>query len=198
MTGNPEYRHRVGLHEALTDLSDSITPLPHIAVELLEALDAPPRLAAHLRAVHHVAHRLARDLSDEFEFTREAVFFGAATHDLGKVRHPEELEHPGNRHEHAGYVLLLNYGVPPELARFADTHATSWHNPDSPTEDLLVSLADKIWKGARVTGLEQSVMQRMSGEEWDAFLRLDNVLAPIARDADRLLAFQASHPVRIV
>ena len=74
----------------------------------------------------------------------------------------------------------------------------SWHDPRAPTEDLLVSLADKIWKAARVTPLEQSVLQRLRGEEWDAFLRLSDILEPIARDADRLLAFQASHPVRIV
>ncbi len=189
----------MGLREALTDSGDTIKPLPALTVELLEALTSPPRLAAHLRVVHHVAHRLTADLAaDGLEFDRDAVLFGAATHDLGKVRHPEELEHPGHDHEQAGYELLLSYGVPHQLARFAGSHGTSWHNPDSPTEDLLVSLADKIWKGARVTALEQSILHRLGGEEWDAFLRLDNILAPIAKDADRLLAFQARHPVRIV
>jgi putative nucleotidyltransferase with HDIG domain len=189
----------MGLREALTDSGDTIEPLPSVAVELLEALAAPPRLAAHLRAVHHVAHRLTRDLAaDGLEFDRDAVLFGAATHDIGKVRHPEELEQPGHEHEQAGYELLLSFGVPPERARFAGTHGASWHDPDAPTEDLLVSLADKIWKAARVTPLEQSVLQRLRGEEWDAFLRLSNILEPIARDADRLLAFQAGHPVRIV
>ena len=94
--------------------------------------------------------------------------------------------------------MLLSYGVPHELARFAGSHGSSWHNPDSPTEDLLVSLADKVWKGSRVTALEQAVLQRMNGEEWDAFLRLDNILSKLARQADELLAFQFRHPVRIV
>lgn len=189
----------MGLREALTDSGDAIRPLPSIAVELLEALDAPPRLVAHLRAVHHVAYRLAGELAaDGLGFDRDAVLFGAATHDLGKVRHPDELEQPGHEHEQAGYELLLSFGVPPERARFAGSHGSSWHIPGSPTEDLLVSLADKIWKGTRVTALEQSVLARMRGEEWDAFLRLSNILDPIARDADQLLAFQARHPVRIV
>ena len=188
----------MGLEHALTD-DDSIKPLPSPAVELLQALQAPPRLAAHLRAVHHVAHQLTERLATEsLGFDRAAVLFGAATHDLGKVRHPEELEQPGHLHEPAGYELLLSYGVPHELARFAGSHGSSWLTPDAPTEDLLVSLADKVWKGARVTDLEQRVMERLPGEEWDAFLRLDNILGPIASEADRLLAFQFRHPVRIV
>jgi putative nucleotidyltransferase with HDIG domain len=188
----------VGLEHALTD-DDTIEPLPALAVELLHALEAPPRLAAHLRAVHHVAHRLTEELADEaMSFDKAAVLFGAATHDIGKVRHPEELEQPGHLHEPAGYELLLSYGVPHELARFAGSHGSSWLTPDPPTEDLVVSLADKVWKGARVTGLEQRVLERLPGEEWDAFLRLDNILGPIAGQADRLLAFQFRHPVRIV
>jgi hypothetical protein len=184
------------LSAALTDSADSILPLPGVAVELLEALDAPPRLAAHLRAVHHVAHRLTGDLATEgLEFDSAAVLFGAATHDIGKVRHPEELEHPGHEHERAGYELLLGYGVPHHLARFAGSHGTSWYDPDAPTDDLLVSLADKIWKGSRVTELEQRVLERIDGEEWDAFLRLDNVLGPLAGNADELLAFQGRHSV---
>lgn len=188
-----------GFYDALSDSADSILPLPALAVELLEAVDAPPRLAAHLRAVHHVAHRLTEDLAGEgLEFDRAAVLFGAATHDVGKVRHPEELEHPGHAHERTGYELLLGYGVPHHLARFAGTHGNCWHDPDAPTEDLLVSLADKVWKAARVTDLEQRVLERIGGEEWDAFLRLDNILAPIARQADGLLAYQGRHPVRTV
>ena len=83
------------------------------------------------------------------------------------------------------------------MARFARTHA-SWTDPDISMNDLLVSLADKVWKGARVTDLEQRVLERLPGEAWDTFLRLDNILAPIAGEADRLLAFQFRHPVRIV
>jgi hypothetical protein len=56
-----------------------------------------------------------------------------------------------------------------------------------------------VWKGNRVTGLEQRVLEHVVAqtgwEEWDAFLRLDNILAGLAADADRLLAFQFRHPV---
>jgi hypothetical protein len=188
----------MALRDALTD-DDSIRPLPALAVELLHALEAPPRLAAHLRAVHHVAYQLTEELAAEhLTVDRPAVLFGAATHDLGKVRHPEELEQPGHLHEPAGYELLLNYGVPHELARFAGSHGSSWLTPDPPTEDLLVSLADKVWKGARVTDLERKVLEKLPGEDWDAFLRLDDILGRLAAQADALLAFQFRHPVRIV
>jgi hypothetical protein len=185
------------LERALAD--PAVRPLPPTAAELLVALDAPPRLAAHLRAVHHVAHRITDGLAGHGLATdRGAVHFGAATHDIGKVRHVDELTSPGKRHEPAGQEILIQYGVPPELARFAATHG-SWREPARTPEDLLVSLADTVWKGERITGLEQLVLDHLvaatSLDEWDAFLRLDDVLATAAADADRLLSFQFRHPV---
>ena len=35
-------------------------------------------------------------------FDADAVLFGAAVHDFGKVRHPNELTGPGSRHEQDG------------------------------------------------------------------------------------------------
>jgi len=185
------------LRQALAD--PAVRPLPSVAAELLEALDAPPRLAAHLRAVHHVAHQVTERLAPYGLATdRTAVLFGAATHDIGKVRHIEELTGPGRAHEPAGQKILLQYGVPAELARFAATHG-SWREPARTVEDLLVSVADTVWKGERVTALEQRLLDHLVAttglDEWDAFLRLDDVLAQAAADADRLLAFQFSHPV---
>lgn len=66
-------------------------------------------------------------------------------------------------------------------------------------EDLLVSLADKVWKGRRVTDLEQLVVDRLADitgqAPWQTFLDLDDVLADLAAGADHRLAFQAEHPV---
>ncbi|MEW2592961.1 HD domain-containing protein [Micromonospora aurantiaca] len=190
------------LHRALTEAGDPpLLPLPGVAVELLAALAAPPRLGAHLRLVHDVAWHLTAAFADRFAavpFDRQAVLFGAAVHDLGKVEHPAELTGPGSAHEEAGYQLLLRFGVPEERARFAVTHA-AWHSPGVQLEDLMVSLADKVWKGRRVTDLEQLVVDRLAGitgqERWQTFLDLDDVLAELAAGADRRLAFQAEHPV---
>jgi hypothetical protein len=133
-------------------------------------------------------------------FDRAAVLFGAATHDIGKIIYVAELSGPGSEHEQAGYELLLSKGVEERRARFARTHA-SWHADDIGMDDLLVSLADKIWKAKRVQDLEQLVTEQLAAAtgqpSWEAFMTLDDVLEHIAAGADERLAFQASHPITI-
>ncbi|GAA4585880.1 hypothetical protein GCM10023194_29980 [Planotetraspora phitsanulokensis] len=152
----------IALRRALTEpAAPGIGPLPADAACLLLDLEAPPRLAAHLRAVHDTALRLVDAIGDalpRLRFDHEEVLFGAATHDIGKVIHTGELSGPGHAHERAGYELLLAHGVDARLARFARNHAT-WTAADISTEDLLVSLADKIWKAKRVRDLEDRVVE---------------------------------------
>ncbi|MFJ4523301.1 HDIG domain-containing metalloprotein [Streptomyces sp. NPDC088810] len=178
-----------------------LRPLPEQAALLLERAGAPPRLVAHLRAVHDVAAQLVAWVQrhcPHLEFDAEAVLFGAATHDIGKALHPAELSGPGTQHEEAGRELLLRYGVPAELARFAGTHA-SWTAPGTGVADLLVSLADKVWKNKRVPELEDLVVARLAGADgrpaWQWFMELDEVLTAIGEGADRRLAYQTSHPL---
>lgn len=190
------------LRSALTD-PDAVTTraLPADVARLLERLEAPPRLAAHLRIVHDVACQLTDALADrhpELAVDRAAVRFGAATHDVGKVVHVEEISGPGSAHEPAGYEILLAEGIPERLARFARTHG-DWSAPGLTIEDHLVSVADKVWKGKRVTDLEDLVVGRlaeaMRAEPWQAFLHLDEILDRLAGDAERRLAFQSDYPV---
>jgi hypothetical protein len=177
-----------------------LRPLPESVAERLTDLDCPPRPAAHLRAVHDVAHQLV-DWTGRHRpavaLDGEAVLFGAATHDIGKTLHPAEPSGPGSAHEEAGRTLLLGRGVAPELARFAATHA-SWTAPGVALEDLLVSLADKVGKNKRVPGLEDLVVTRLAeatgGAAWEEFAALDDLLTAVGEDADRRLAFQASFP----
>ncbi|WP_042458460.1 HD domain-containing protein [Streptacidiphilus jiangxiensis] len=180
----------------------SLRPLPPRVAQVLSGFDTPPRLVAHLRAVHEVAAQLVAWVErecPELVFDREAVLFGAATHDIGKVWHPEELSGPGSLHEESGRRLLLGQQVPQALARFAATHG-AWGSADVVVEDLLVSLADKAWKAKRVPELEDLVvaeLARASGREvWEEFLRLDEELTRIGEDAGARLAYQASYPVR--
>ena len=184
------------LDAALTD--SGLAPLPAEAVEHLVAVQAPPRLGAHLRLVHDVAGWLTEGLAGRFDFDRELVLFGAAVHDIGKVRHPEELSWPGHEHEAAGYALLLERGVAEPRARTARDHA-SWSRPDIRNEDLLIALADKIWKAKRVTDLEDLVVERMATaarvDRWESYRQLDDLLQQIAQDAEARLAFQACYPV---
>jgi hypothetical protein len=177
--------------------------LPPSAADLLVSLQAPPRLGAHLRAVHDVAWQLTGWLAGTYPrlvFDRAAVLFGAATHDIGKIVHPEELSGPGSRHEDAGRRLLLDAGVDPRLARFAGSHGT-WDSPTAGVEDHLVSVADKVWKARRVPDLEQLLVDRLvvvSGQEpWAAFLSLDDQLDALAAGADGRLAYQNGFPVAV-
>ncbi|GAA1253168.1 HD domain-containing protein [Kitasatospora nipponensis] len=195
MTASPR------LLRALHDTGDlPLRPLPARAVDLLQALAAPPRLAAHLRAVHDVAAQLL-DWTERHRPAlapdRAAVLFGAATHDIGKILHPAELQGPGSAHEEAGRALLLAHGTPAELARFAGTHG-SWQKPEVGLNDLLVSLADTIWKGRRIAALEDLVVARLAAASgrpgWEEFLALDDLLTRLGDDAPARLAFQASHP----
>ncbi|MEV7150223.1 HD domain-containing protein [Streptomyces sp. NPDC051287] len=179
-----------------------LRPLPSEVSELLRLLDAPPRLAAHLRAVHDVAVDLVdwvRDRCPELAVDRDGVLFGAATHDVGKILHPEELTGPGSAHEDAGRDLLLSHGFPPARARFAATHA-DWDSPAVTVEDLLVSTADKVWKDKRVAGLEDRLVAALADAgrraPWEEYLALDDLLTRLGADAAARLAFQSAFPVR--
>lgn len=70
------------------------------------------------------------------------------------------------------------------------THA-SWDSPDIEIEDLLVALADKLWKGKRDDDLERRVADLIARtaqrEAWAVFDNLDSICEAIAADAaDRL------------
>jgi len=118
-------------------------------------------------------------------FSREDVLLGCAFHDVGKILYPDEMLHPGHRHEEAGQALLLERGVEPNLARFCVTHA-SWNHSSARIEDLFVALADKLWKGARQQDLESrtlAVLCECTGREaWQVFERLDGICERIAYD----------------
>ncbi|MGP3973995.1 HD domain-containing protein [Streptomyces sp. 8N114] len=185
----------------LASTDPPLRPLPSSVTDLLRSLNAPPRLAAHLRAVHDVAYQLVEwteHRCPDIVVNRDAVLFGAATHDIGKAVHVAELSGPGSAHEEAGREMLLALGFSPDLARFAGTHA-SWTDPDATFEDLLVSTADKVWKNKRVAELEDLLISRLAHatgqQHWAEYLALDELLEHIGNGADRRLAFQASFPV---
>jgi hypothetical protein len=82
-----------------------LRPLPAVVVRLLVEVAAPARLGAHLRAVHDVACQFLERSEQAWPGLiddPDAVRFGAASHDIGKVLHPHELSGPGSLHEQAG------------------------------------------------------------------------------------------------
>ena len=170
--------------------------LPTDAIRLCHELNAPPLLVRHLTLVHSAAVELLDGLAEAFPrllIDHQAVLFGAATHDLGKVKHPNELSGPGHQHETDGQKLLEQHGVPAKRSRFAGTHGR-WSEIDD-LEDLLVSLADSLWCGRRHEVLETKVatlLATASGrEQWEAWATLDALCEKIASNADQRLAWQA-------
>jgi len=176
-----------------------LPPLPPAAGQLCDQLHAPPRLVVHLQLVHEAAGRIVNGLKRAFPgitLDEPAILFGAATHDLGKTLHPEELRASGTKHQEDGPGLLIARGVSPELARFAITHS-QW-DAAMTLEDFVVALADEVWKGRRSPKLEEIVAQRISEQthtqQWEVFSRLDELLAGIAAGAEERLAYQRSFP----
>ena len=104
------------------------------------------------------------------------------------------LEGRGNLHEPEGEALLLRAGVSPELARVCLSHAR-WDSMDVTLEELLVALADKLWKGARDTRLEERCMDGVAGKlgltRWDIFIELDTAFEHIAAGGTERLARSA-------
>ena len=177
-----------------------LPPLPPAAHELCQRLNAPPRLIVHLQLVHEAAGKIALGLKKAFSglvFDEPAILFGAATHDLGKTLHPEELGASGEKHQKDGPALLISKGVDPSLARFALTHS-QWDDTMA-VEDFVVALADKVWKGRGLPDLEAVLAKRIAGQtglpEWQVFSQLDEILGEIAEGADERLAYQRSFGV---
>lgn len=192
---NPDMIHN-RLHE------NRYAPFPIEALKLCSVANAPPRLIAHLILVHDAARSLVTKLRAEFPslmFDEQAVFFGAATHDLGKAIHRQELSQSGNLHQLRGVELLKELGVSPDLARFAWTHS-NWKDSDPiQIEDLLVALADKSWKAKRIPKLEAKtttlLAEKTRKPEWECHAILDNILQELAISADARLEWQRSFPV---
>ncbi|MDX1664234.1 MAG: HD domain-containing protein [Candidatus Promineifilaceae bacterium] len=171
--------------------------LPEAAAELLQSVQLHPFLLAHLILVHDVAARLVEAIQARWPavaLNAEAIRFGAATHDIGKVVFPEEILAPGEAHREAGRTLLLELGIGPERARFTATHVPE-RALNGELEDILVALADVLWKGGRHEPLETALLERLTAtdaeEAWETFMALDDLLTQLSGEADKRLLWQA-------
>lgn len=181
----------------MSDPTLSLHRLSEDAAELLDSMAVHPHLLAHLILVHDAAVRLVEGIQKtwpDVAFDEKAVIFGAATHDVGKILHPEEMTGPGEAHRAAGVELLRSQGVEPARARFARTHAT-WQAEAVQLEDLLVALADNVWAGRRDRELEDAIVREISASDesaiWNTFMALDDLLTEIATDAELRLVWQS-------
>jgi hypothetical protein len=82
------------------------------------------------------------------------------------------------RHSATRATLLLEHGVTPNLARVCRSHS-QWDRMTVSLEELVVALADKLWKGVRKRDLEERVVDRVAAalatDRWNVFLELDTL-----------------------
>ena len=78
---------------------------------------------------------------------------------------------------------MLSHGVPARVARVCVSHG-AWDSDGLAIEELMVALADKLWKGRRVEALEKRFIDRavaVSGlDRWSLWVKLDSVFEQIA------------------
>lgn len=155
-----------------------------MARELLEDLGAPPRLLRHVELVGEAGDQLL-DRANELgvRLDAELVRAGIVLHDVGKIAVPSELDAAGAEHEPTGERMLLERSVSPELARVCVSHAR-WASMPVSLEELVIALADKLWKGVRNPALEERVIDGMATalrrDRWDLFVELDSLFEKIA------------------
>ena len=169
-----------------------MTPTVKDAKQLLETLNAPVRLLRHVELAAEAGEQLLVCLTGlGVSVDVEHVHVGILVHDIGKITHPDELDQKGSNHEPEGERLLLSHGWPPSAARICRLHA-AWDNPQCTIDELLVALADKLWKGKRVLELEELVLNRIAAthelDRWHLFTVLDSCFEAIANAGDSRLA----------
>ncbi len=143
------------------------------ALRLIGRLALPAKLEEHLGHVATAASELVEALrSMGVPVDEDAVVAGARLHDIGKSVVQAEVNEPGNEHEARGRELLRDHGVPDLVARAAWVHG-NWKDRAESLEDLLVTLADKLCRGARHDELERAtvktIAKRCSLDHWDVY-----------------------------
>lgn len=165
------------------------------ACQFLNELGASPHLLLHIKLVGEAAELLLLKLHQlKFSCDENFVRLGVAFHDAGKIIHPQELTAKGNNHESDGEKLLIANGVNRQLARCCLSHAR-WQTMTCSLEELLVALADTLWKGKRNLQLEESIVKKLASQcdrdYWDLFVEMDAYFERIASDGhSRLLRSQ--------
>ncbi len=164
--------------------------------KILEMIGAPQRLRVHGALVCEAADALLAQMrAMNVSVDEHWVRGGAWLHDAGKAVHRAELDAPGHFHEKAGEALLVAHGVDARIARCCVSHA-AW-SAELPLEELLVALADKLWKGVRQQDLETIVVDAIAAavkrDRWDVFVEVDACFEKIADDGPERLQRSLRH-----
>jgi HD domain len=160
--------------------------------KFLQNLGASPHLMQHVKLVGEAAELLILQFQQlDISFDSDWIRLGVVFHDVGKILHPSELIKKGNEHETAGEILLLSHGVDPKIARCCRSHG-QWQQIECDFEELVVALADNLWKGKRNTELENKVITKVANmchqDYWNIFIGLDSGFEKIAAQGDLRLS----------
>jgi HD domain len=160
--------------------------------QLLQDLGASPRLMQHVKLVGEAAEMLIFQFQKlGISFDADWIRLGVAFHDVGKILYPSELVEKGNEHEAAGEMLLLSQGVDPKIARCCRSHG-QWQTIECSFEELVIALADNLWKGKRNTDLENKVITKVAAichqDYWNMFVGLDGRFEEVAAGGDLRLS----------
>ncbi len=152
----------------------------------LQELGALPQLILHVKLVGEAAELLIARLDRlSIHVDKHFVRLGVAIHDAGKIIHTTELTATGNRHEADGENLLIENGVDSTLARCCRSHS-QWQTMKCSIEELLVALADTLWKGKRNPQLEEFAIATLAIQSdrdyWELFIQMDACFEQIAAD----------------
>lgn len=164
---------------------------PEQAEAVLLEVGAPARLIRHGWLVLEAADALLSRFAElGLSLDSALVRPGAMLHDVGKTLHPAELQAPGAQHEEAGERLLLEHGLDSALSRCCVSHAR-WATMDCSLEELVVALADALWKGVRRESLEKKVVdecaRQLRVDVWSIFVELDSCFEQIAEGGPKRL-----------
>jgi putative nucleotidyltransferase with HDIG domain len=158
----------------------------------LQTLGASAHLIQHVKLVGEAAEILILLFQKlGIAFDADWIRLGVVFHDVGKILHPYEMNEKGNQHEVDGEKLLLSEGVDPKIARCCRSHG-QWQQMECDFEELVVALADNLWKGKRNSQLENKLIREVSSvihkDYWDIFVILDGGFEGVAEKGDLRLS----------
>lgn len=155
------------------------------ALNFQKFLSAPEQLIKHHIRVLEAFNSILLELPLSMNMTVDKNLgqILAVAHDIGKISISEELHGAGHRHEKFGKEFLSSWGFDSSIYNICEIHGT-WRNYSPNLEDSLVILADRLWRGARESELEEMIAhlfcEKTNQAFWDVYLFLDSIFEKIA------------------
>ena len=154
------------------------------ALSIQRDLDFPVRLIEHHRIVSEVTHALSEALNSiGLAIDSERAELMASIHDVGKSIVTDELSGVGSVHEELGVGVAESFGLPSSVSKICRSH-NSQTTDGMDMEEIIVRLADKLWKGKRDFEFEQQAVSHFADylgkDSWEVFMEADKIFEEVA------------------